>query len=51
MEFGKTVAVAVTLLAFTGCTTMRMIDERSPASIQQNVAPGDRVRAAASNGK
>lgn len=51
MRLCKAVAVLLTLLAFTGCSTMRLLDERSPASIQQNVGPGDRVRVAASNGK
>jgi hypothetical protein len=51
MQLFKAVTVVLTLLAFTGCSTMRLLDERSPASIQQNVAPGDRVRVAASNGK
>lgn len=51
MKICQAVVVVATLLAFTGCSTMRLLDERSPASIQQNVGPGDRVRIAASNGK
>ena len=50
-RFGTTAVVVLALLAHTGCTTMRMLEERSPASIQQNVGPGDRVRVAANNGK
>ena len=51
MHLCRAVTVLLTLLAFTGCTTMRLLDERSPASIQQNVERGDRVRVAVSNGK
>lgn len=50
-RFGTTAVVVLALLAHTGCTTMRTVEGRSPASIQQNVGPGDRVRVAASNGK
>ena len=51
MHFFRVVTALVTLLAFTGCTTMRMLEERSPASIQQNVDRGDRVRVAAGDGR
>jgi hypothetical protein len=51
MHFCKAATVALTLLAFTGCTTMRLVEERSPESIQQHVARGDDVRIAASDGK
>lgn len=42
MIFRNTV-VALTVLSFTACTTMRPIEDFSPSSIRQQVEPGDEV--------
>jgi hypothetical protein len=47
----RNLGVAVTLLCFTGCTTMKEMREFSPSRISQEVRPGDHVLIAANNGQ
>ena len=50
MIFRNTV-VALTVLSFTGCTTLRPIEDFSPSTIRQQVEPGDEVRIVALTGE
>lgn len=43
--------VAVTLLAFTGCAATRTLETLTPATIQQQVEPGDVVKVAVKDGR
>lgn len=47
----KALAVLATLLAHTGCTTMRALEEPTPQRIAEQVETGDRVLIGHSNGK
>jgi hypothetical protein len=40
---GKPLLIALTLLCFTGCTTLQPLADLQPATIRQAVQPGDRV--------
>ena len=48
---GPPVLVVLCLLCFTGCTTLRTLEDATPVRIQDAVEVGDRVRVDASNGK
>jgi len=39
------------MLCFTGCTTLRTLEDATPVRIQDTVEVGDRVRIAATDGK
>lgn len=43
-QLGRNAAVAITLLSFAGCTTLRPIEDFSPSRIRAGVEAGDRVR-------
>lgn len=47
----KNLVVAVTLLAFTGCASTRTLETLTPATIQQQVEPGDVVTVAVRDGR
>ena len=50
MLFRRAVVAAV-IVSLTACSTMRAIEDFSPSRIQEQVAVGDEVRIAATNGK
>lgn len=47
----KILVILATLLAHTGCTTMRALEDPTPQRIAQQVETGDRVLIQHSNGK
>ena len=47
----RNLVVAVTLLAFTGCAATRTLETLTPATIREQVEPGDVVKVAVNDGR
>lgn len=50
MDFGRMVMVVWTLVCFTGCTSMRAIEDPAPEHIREQVKVGDEIRVVATDG-